>query len=89
MARHGILTPVSQHQDVVLKNVDVFHVSIKLLQVHVGVLMDIKSRCRVLLANRDNVKNVCTGMKFFPANFVFDHGYVKCGAVKPVFRVSP
>lgn len=60
-----------------------------LMQVNVGVVMDMKSRCRVLFANQSAMKDVFNGLTFYPANFIYDYGCARAMSVKPAYRVSP
>lgn len=77
---------MNEWQDIVQRHMDVFHETLLLMQGHVGIKLKMKSRCRVVLANRLALKDVVGGQAFYPANFINDYGYAR--AIKPAFCVS-
>lgn len=68
--------------------VDVHHAYVVAFQVHVGINLDLGSRVRGIMVNRDRAKAVFKGIRFYPGFGNYDHGHCKASGMRPDHNVS-
>lgn len=77
VARHWSQAKLCDVQALIERHVNIFHPTINVVQLHVGVLLNMKSRSKVILANWKAVQSVCQGTRIYPANTIYDYDYAK------------
>lgn len=68
--------------------VDPYHDSIKTVQCHFGIVVEMKSSVRAVMVNRQGAQRVYKNVKVYPAMGVYDNAIFKAEGVRPTYQVK-